>query len=46
MDLKFELLKNMRLLFYKYVTVFLKPRLKNTIQWKNYFQNSKKNHFR
>ena len=46
MNLKFEFLKNLGVLFYIYVTISLNLQLKDTIQWQNPFQNLKKNHFR
>ena len=43
-DLKFESLKIMGVLFYEYITVFLKNlELRNIILKKNPFQNAQKN---
>ena len=42
MSLNLSFLKNSELLFYEYITAFLKPRVKNIILWQNPFQNAKK----
>ena len=43
--LEFQFLKNPGVLFYDYITFLKNVELKNIIQWKNHFQNTKEKPF-